>query len=360
MEQGVHDWGAAAGVHRVLEPPGALPYAAARLDTSPGLHAGEVRVDVECLNVDSASWTQLRHECGDSRDRLTDRVLEIVRATGKLHNPVTGSGGMLLGRVSGVGEGRTTPRVGTRVCSLVSLTCTPLTLAEIVSLSPASPQVAVRGSAILAPAAGWVEVPDEIPDDAFLTAMDVVGAPAWAARLVAPGMHVAVVGAGGHAGVLTTAEASRRVGPDGAVLGLCGPPESLGHARAAGAHRTAAVDCTDPLEVERAVRDQFDGRLADLVFVCANVSGCEGGAILATHDAGRVVFFSMATSFTAAALIAESMSRSCELTIGTGYVPGGAEDVTETLLANPGLVELLQEAPPALGARTPHDSGVVE
>lgn len=331
----------AMGLHRVLEPLGALPYAATRLDVSPELAVGEVLVEVETLNVDSASWTQLRGQCDDDPTRMTAEVRALVRTQGKMHNPVTGSGGMLIGTVAAVGPGRELPAVGTRICSLVSLTCTPLVLHEITDLDPASPRVRVRGNAVLSAVAAWAEVPDDLPPDAFLSAMDVVGAPAWAARLVKPGMRVSVIGAGGKAGLLTTAAARQALGATGTLVGVCWPPASTEVASRAGADVNPAANCTDPVATMETIRGALDGHLADLVFGCANVPGCEGGAVLSCADDGEVLFFSMATSFPAAALITEAMGKTCRLTIGTGYLPEGPAVVTELLRTRPELVALL-------------------
>ena len=59
--------------------------------------------------------------------------------------------------------------------------------------------------------------------------------------------------------------------------------------------------------------------------VCVDVPGCEGGAILATRDGGTVIFFSMATSFSAAALGAEGLAADVTMLVGNGYVPGHAD-----------------------------------
>ena len=47
------------GLGRVLEPAGVLRQAAWRLDPSPEIGADEVRVAVERLNLDAASYRQL-------------------------------------------------------------------------------------------------------------------------------------------------------------------------------------------------------------------------------------------------------------------------------------------------------------
>ncbi len=76
------------------------------------------------------------------------------------------------------------------------------------------------------------------------------------------------------------------------------------------------------------------GGPADVTVVCVDVPGCEGGAILATRDAGTVIFFSMATSFPAAALGAEGLAADVTMLIGNGYVPGHADLAVDLLRRN--------------------------
>ena len=309
------------GIHRALEPSGTLPQQARVLDVRSPLVEGEFAVAVDYLNIDSASWRQIRQSCDDDADRMGQRILEIVRVAGKMHNPETGSGGMLVGRVSELGPGRSEPTIGTRIATLVSLTLTPLTLDAITSLNPASEKVGVRGRAILFESAIYAPVPDDLDDHVVLGVLDVAGAPAWMAKLARPGMNVVVLGAGGKSGMLACAQAARSVGAGGRVIGLCWPEETAIAAKEAGAE-AIVVDCTEPAAVHSAVADAIGPSGADLVFVCTNVPGCEGAAILSAADQGTVVFFSMATSFTSAALSAEGLGKSCTMLIGNGYVPG--------------------------------------
>ena len=325
------------GVHRSVEPRGVLPQQARVLDTSLPLRPGEVLIDVEYLNVDSASWHQLRTEAGGDAGAMEARIFEIVSAAGKMHNPVTGSGGMLVGTVTALGAERAEPRAGTRIATLVSLTLTPLVLEEIVSLDPGSEKVAVRGRAILFESGIYAAVPPDLSDEVTLGVLDVCGAPAWMARLAKAGMRVVVIGAGGKSGMLACAQAARSVGPDGRVLGLCWPESTAAAAKEVGAE-AVTVDCTAPLAVRQVVDGALGGRDADLVFVCANVPGCEGGAIMACADEGRIVFFSMATSFPAAALGAEGLGKSCEMIIGNGYLPGHAELALDLVRRDPVLL----------------------
>src|ERR671918_572547 len=135
------------GVHRSLDPRGALPQQARRLDASSPVGPDEIAVELEYLNVDSASWRQIRESTDGSAEGMAARVLDIVRERGKMHNPVTGSGGMLVGRVAQLGSHRTQPPVGSRIATPVSLTPTPLVIDEITGIDPASERVAGEGGA---------------------------------------------------------------------------------------------------------------------------------------------------------------------------------------------------------------------
>lgn len=326
------------GIHRSVSPPGSLPQQATRLDPTSPLRDGEVVIDVDFLNIDSASWRQLREETDGSAEAMSRRIEDIVWSAGKMHNPVTGSGGMLVGTVSELGPGRSEPAVGTRVASLVSLTLTPLQLHDVVELDPNSEKVRIQGRAILFGSSNYAIVPDDLPEEAVLGVLDVCGAPAWMAQLARPGMKIAVIGGGGKSGMLACRQAVRSVAGEGRVLGLCWPEETAVACKDAGAE-AITLDCTDPVAVLEAVTAGFNGELADLVFVCANVPGCEGGALLACNDGGRVVFFSMATSFTASALTAEGLGKSCEMTIGNGFVPGHADLALDLVRSDPRLLQ---------------------
>jgi L-erythro-3,5-diaminohexanoate dehydrogenase len=324
------------GTHRSVEPSGVLPQQARVLDATSELTAEELAIDVEYLNIDSASWHQLRTSCDGEPELMAQRIREIVAERGKMQNPVTGSGGMLVGTVAELGAHRSEPPVGTRIATLVSLTLTPLILDEIVHLDPASEKVKVKGRAILFGSGIYAVVPEDLSDETTLGVLDVCGAPAWVHRLAAPGSNVAIIGAGGKSGMLAAAAAVRKVGPEGRVLGLCWPEETCAAAKDAGAE-AHAVDGTDPIAVMDTVAEALGGSLADLVVVCANVPGCEGGALLACADEGRVLFFSMATSFSAAALTAEGLGKSCEMIVGNGFVPGHADFALSLVRSEPAL-----------------------
>jgi L-erythro-3,5-diaminohexanoate dehydrogenase len=329
------------GLHRVVSPAGVLPQAAQRLDTRAELWPDELRVRVERLNLDAASFRQLwqRHQGDGSAVRA--EMLEIVRERGKMHNPVTGSGGMLVGTIEEVGpDSPLGLHVGDRVTTLVSLTLTPLVIEdELAGWDGRGEQVPCDGYAILFGRSIAARIPDDLPTPLSLAVMDVCGAPALTARVVAgyrrfgsgEGPTVAVIGAAGKSGSLSLAAAREA----GAARTIAVVPVQREVDLLAGTSLADAVtraDARDPVALAAAVCDA--GGPADVTVVCVDVPGCEGGALLATRDGGTVVFFSMATSFPAAALGAEGLAADVTMLIGNGYVPGHADLAVDLLRRN--------------------------
>src|ERR687885_2222029 len=201
------------GLHRVLEPAGVLPQAAWRLDTDPTLADDEVRVRVERLNLDAASFRQLSEKHGGDGDAVRAKVLEIVQTRGKMHNPVTGSGGMLVGTVEDAGPDSPLGLApGDRIATLVSLTLTPLRIDDgLARWDGRSEQVPCDGHAILFGRSIAAVLPEDLPAELSLAVMDVCGAPALTSRVVAQrdAPTVVVVGGAGKSGSLSLAAAKR-------------------------------------------------------------------------------------------------------------------------------------------------------
>jgi L-erythro-3,5-diaminohexanoate dehydrogenase len=326
-------------MHRVLEPPGVLPQAALRLDADPAIGLDEVRIAVERLNLDAASYRQLWESSGGDGKAVRAAVLEIVRTRGKMQNPVTGSGGMLTGVVDAAGpESPLGLTMGQRVATLVSLSLTPLWITDGLSRwDGCSEQVPAHGTAILFARSIAAVLPDDLPDAVALAVLDVCGAPAATARVVerTGARSVAVLGAAGKSGCLSLAAAGAAGALD--LTGLVRSEDEADALRAAGlADRVVVADATDPLAVATAV-----GTPVDVTVVCVDVPGAEHGAILATAEGGTVVFFSMATSFSAAALGAEGMAADVTMLVGNGYTPGHAALALDLYRQNAGVRALI-------------------
>jgi L-erythro-3,5-diaminohexanoate dehydrogenase len=329
------------GLHRVLDDRLVLPQAAERLDTRPELWPDEVRIRVEKLNLDAASYRQLERKHAGDGERIRAEVLEIVAARGKMQNPETGSGGMLLGTVDEVGERSPLGlAVGDRVATLVSLSLTPLVIEDgLAGWDGLGEQVPCDGYAVLFGRSIAAVLPDDLTADLALSVMDVCGAPALTARVVQEGMTVVVIGGAGKSGSMSLA-AARRAGA-GLTIGVV-PHQAEADllAQAGLADEVVVADARDPVALRDAVVKA--GGPADITVVCVDVPGCEGGAILATAEGGTVVFFSMATSFAAAALGAEGLAADVTMLVGNGYVPGHASYALDLLRSDAGVRQLFE------------------
>jgi L-erythro-3,5-diaminohexanoate dehydrogenase len=343
------------GLHRVLRPSGdqiTLPQAAECLDASPQIWADEVRIDVETLNLDAASYRQLvgvHRTADDQIDGAAIRasVLDIVATRGKMQNPVTGSGGMLIGTVAEVGERSPLGlSVGDHVATLVSLSLTPLQITDgLTRWDGLGERVPAGGHAILFGRSIAAVLPSDLDPELALMVMDVCGAPALVARLVREYVEkggapsVLVLGGAGKSGSMSLAAAAdagagRRVAvvPNRREAGVL---EGTGLA-----DHVVIADARSPLGLSGAV--QAAGGPADITVVCVDVPGCEQPAILSTAQGGTVVFFSMATNFAAAALGAEGLAADVRMLVGNGYVPGHADYAVNLLRGNPAVRGLFE------------------
>jgi L-erythro-3,5-diaminohexanoate dehydrogenase len=329
------------GLHRVLEPPGVLPQAAWRLDPSPAIAPDEVRVRVDRLNLDAASYRQLRDTYAGDPGKIRAAVLDIITTRGKMQNPVTGSGGMLTGTVEESGPGSPLGlKPGQRIATLISLTLTPLAITDgLRQWDAQSEQVPWEGHAILFARSIAAVLPDDLPVPLSLAVMDVCGAPALTSRTVREGAVVAVIGAAGKSGSLSAA-AARQAGAS-RVIGIVPTEAEASLLRNLPlADEIVIADARDPVTL--AAKVEAAGGPADVTVVCVDVPGCEGGAILSTRQGGTVIFFSMATSFSAAALAAEGMAADVTMLVGNGYVPGHADFALGLIRGVPSVRDLFE------------------
>ncbi|MEW6624741.1 MAG: zinc-binding dehydrogenase [Bacillota bacterium] len=335
------------GTHRVIEPKGVLPQPAWKIDNDMEIYDNEILINVRTLNIDAASFTQIKKQANMEPEKVKEIMLDIVAQRGKHHNPVTGSGGMLIGTVEKVGEalrGKHPLREGDKIATLVSLSLTPLRIDEIVEVHLNKDQVDIKGKAVLFESGIYAKLPDDMPEALALAILDVAGAPAQTAKLVRPGDTVFIIGAGGKSGMLCAYEAKKRAGVTGKVIGMgsgkasCERMKELNHV-----DEIIQVDATDAVKVYELVKEATGGKMADITINCVNIPGTEMASILATRDGGTVYFFSMATSFTAAALGAEGVGKDVNMILGNGYTRDHAEISLAIAKECPPLLTMLEK-----------------
>ncbi|MDY0197673.1 MAG: L-erythro-3,5-diaminohexanoate dehydrogenase [Tenuifilaceae bacterium] len=316
------------GTHRVLEPKGTLPQPAQKLDNTMTIYDNEVLIDVKTLNIDSASFTQIKAACHGNVEAMEQMIVSIVNERGKMQNPVTGSGGMLIGTVKKIGPNFPDKniRVGDTIATLVSLSLTPLKISKVINLNFHNDQVDVEAQAILFASGIYAVLPNDIPEKLALAALDVAGAPAQVQRLVKKGDTVCIIGGGGKSGILCCYQAMENAGPNGKVIVV---EYSQANAQRIIDMKLAThviiADATNVMDVYNKVVAITGEEGCDVTINNVNVQSTEMTSILITKDNGSVYFFSMATSFTKAALGAEGVGKDINLIVGNGYAKGHAD-----------------------------------
>jgi L-erythro-3,5-diaminohexanoate dehydrogenase len=316
------------GTHRVIQPMGTMPQAALKIDNTMKIKNNELLLDVMTLNIDSASFTQIKEVCNKDIDKMTAMISEIVGERGKMQNPVTGSGGMLIGVVKEIGADfpDKSLKVGDKLATLVSLSLTPLKINKIKNVNISNDQVDIDGQAILFETGLYSVLPTDIPEKLALAALDVAGAPAQVERLVKEGDTVCIIGGGGKSGVLCAYQAMVNAGDSGKVIVIEYSEENAQRILDMNlAHHVIIADATKPVEVYEKVKEITGEDVCDVVINNVNVANTEMSSILITKDDGIVYFFSMATSFTKAALGAEGVGKDVQMIVGNGYAKGHAE-----------------------------------
>ena len=318
------------GLHRGIEPVGGLPPPANKLDNNMDeIYDNEILIDVQTLNVDSASFTQIKEQAGGDHEKIKEIMFDIVAKQGKHRNPVTGSGGMLLGKVAKIGDalkGKIDLKEGDKIATLVSLSLTPLRIDKIKEIRDEIDQVDIDGQAILFESGIYAKIPDDLPEGLVLSALDVAGAPAQTAKLVKPGDTVVIIGAGGKSGMLCCYEAKKRAGVTGTVIGITHSEKSTKRLQDLElCDYVFPANATQPVAVMEKISELTKGEMADICINNVNIPDTEMTSILCTKPSGTIYFFSMATSFTKAALGAEGVGSDVNMIVGNGYAKGHAE-----------------------------------
>ncbi|MDY0023840.1 MAG: L-erythro-3,5-diaminohexanoate dehydrogenase [Candidatus Izemoplasmatales bacterium] len=332
------------GTHRVIHPEGTLPQTAERINNEMICYDNEILVDVDTLNIDSASFTQIKKACESDATKMKEMIENIVNSKGKIQNPVTGSGGMFLGKIKEVGKNLNVDlKPGDKITSLVSLSLTPLKIEKIHGIDLSKDQVNIVGQAILFETGIYAKIPNDLPADIVLSALDVAGAAAQVEKLVKIDDTVLILGAGGKSGILCAYQARKSAGKNGKIIALIHSDRHRHDLEKLGVCDYIIVgDATKPMEVYNKVKEVAP-EMVDVTINVVNVQNTEMTSILPTKSTGTIYFFSMATSFTKAALGAEGIASEALMIIGNGYTKDHAEFTLNLLRESKELFEIFKD-----------------
>lgn len=309
------------GFHRVITPKGVVPQAADKVDNTPKqLHPSEKLVQVKLLNLDSTSTRQIT----ESGQNIPDRVLEIVQQRGKMHNPVTNSGGVLLAEYD-----------GQAIVPWTSLSAIPLHLESIGEVK--GQQIDVVGTAVLFESYYYTAVPQGMDWRLAATALDIASLAVQVKRVTLerrPMSRALVIGCG-NAGIAAMASI-KKYKSDVEIFGVDVSAANFQRIKNFGFSDNLAV--VDAVNAEALVNFVSD---CDLVVNCVNVSNTEAASVLAAKDHGLVIFFSMATQFDQASLATDATGKDVVMQVASGIAKGEDEEIFSLMKDYPDLLSVV-------------------
>ena len=334
------------GAQRVIEPKEVLPVSAWRIDNSRELQPDELRISVNRIHIESAGFRQICVESGNEERRIRERILDTVSKRGKLHNPITDTGGLVFGTIEEVGEAYAAAfeaKPGMEVICNASLAAIPLHLEEIGSVHFGLSQIEARGYAIIHESLPLIPKPSDVPVSLLLYALDASGTLLSVHRSARGCDRCLVVGNSLLANLLYGLAIRKAAGPGADIVCLIDNNTDLGAKNSrlrllleetfSSVHY---VNIVKPVEC----LTNLDIGLFDLSVNCADMSGAETINILSTRNGGMVYFANMINNYNIALYITEVIRRHIHIRCAEGYDPDyAAFDIDLLREMSPGLTE---------------------
>lgn len=333
------------GSHRSVDPPNVLPQLAWKLDASCPIRENELLLHVETLNINPSSFSQLCEEANRDPAQVIRKICSIVSLRGKMHNPITGSGGVLMGTVAEIGlqhpaYGKL--HEGDRICTLVSLSLTPLVIEKVKSVNMQTGQLEIEGYGILFETGLYTTVPQGISEHLFLAISGQAGSAYQANLLCEPGMVVMVTGSTEVVGLLSLFALRQKLGEQGTLIAIAQDHKEVAMLQELGIiDGIVLADIGNPLAAYESVRNHLGQLEVDLTVDCSSVPDAEMFSILITREKGTVYFTNPAAHYSGAGLGAEGIGKEVNLLLYRGYIPGHVEFCLRLLRQYPALMQCI-------------------
>ena len=276
------------GIDRSLTPRRTFTPLAWELDNSSQLKSGEVRIALGKVHVEGTSFRQICQEAGNDEEQIKEKIKDIVIRRGKLHNPVTDTGGLFCGVIEEIdGDYPNTKglKPGDEVICNSSLAGIPMYIDKITSIDKVYPQFDAEGYAISLPGMPIVKRPKDIPIG--YTIRKAAGEDAEIFCLLDRNTPVALKGPG-------IERLKANVFTDLFYVNMMRPAECL---------------------------QQFDGKQqVDMVVNCADVPGAETISVVAAKSGGTLIFANFNSNYNIALYVTEATSKDLQIKCADGYL----------------------------------------
>ena len=316
------------GTVRVLEPKFVVPTSAWRLDNSRSIRPDEIRVSVEKIHLEGTSFKQICTESSNNPEKIRQTIIDIVIRRGKLHNPVTDTGGVLYGAVEAIGDdydNKYDLKIGDKVICNASITSFPMHIENVGEIDWVFNQIQVKGYAILHSDISMIKVDEDVPVKQMLFSLYESGTLLKLNSLIEGKSKFLIVGNSILSNILYGYVIRRALGENCEITCVLDKRTGI-NLKGEGIERLVSrifdqvhlLDILKPIECIKQLGESY----FDLSVNCAEIPGAETVNILATKDGGTVLFANLINNLNIALYITESISKSLEVLGAEGFSEG--------------------------------------
>jgi len=315
------------GLDRSLTPQGTFAPSAWELDNSRKLKEGEVRISLDKVHVEGTSFRQICQEAGNEEESIKEKIKDIVIRRGKLHNPVTDTGGLFCGVIDEISPGYDNSKgfkPGDKVICNTSLAGIPMYIDKITSIDKVYPQFDAEGYAVALPGMPIIKRPEDLPIDLLLFTFNESGTIYKVAKNAKNKKRFAVLSNNVLMAMIYGYTIRKAAGPDAEVyclldrntpVSLKGP--KIEEFKQKVFSEVSYMNMMRPAELLK----QFKGRpMVDMVVNCADVPGAETISVMVTRSGGTVIFANFISNYNIALYVTESVSKDLNIKCADGYL----------------------------------------
>jgi TyrR family helix-turn-helix protein len=315
------------GINRVLEPKHVLTTSAWKVDNNRDILPNEMRVSLRRLHIDPTSFKQICLEANNDEVQIKEKIIDITIRRGKLHNPVTDTGGLLYGIIEEIGAEYPNSKgfkIGDEVICNASLATIPLYISRITKIDKAYTQIEAEGYAIAFDALPVVRKPEGVPTELLLFIFNESGTLYRISKTITNQRKFLVVGNNIIMNMLFGYVIRKIAGENVEVVCLFDKKtniavrgKTIDNLLAKLFNEIHYVDILKPIEC----LDRLNAySLFDLSINCADIPGAETINVLATKSGGTVFFAHLINNYNIALYITESIARQLEIRCADGYL----------------------------------------
>lgn len=320
------------GIERVLEPKNVFPTSAWKLDNNRTVGPREMRINLHKIHIEATSFKQICLEANGDENSIRQKIIDIVIKRGKLHNPVTDTGGLAYGTIAEIHktyERGDQVSVGEAVLCNCSTANLPMYIARINSIDMAMGQIDVEGYAIVHDSIPIVHKPEGVPLNLLLYVFNESGTLLRLSQLAQQKKKILVVGNSLLSNILFGYVARKTAG-NGSIVNCMLDKKSDIVLKGQQADNLLNeifdeinfVNILEPIESlnKLQLEEQYD-----LAVNCADIPGAETINILAAKNGGTVLFANLINNSNISLYITEAIGKEVDIRGAEGYLDTYAE-----------------------------------